>query len=172
MSSRLKILRSVTRATELAIAATEVVVPYPRFAQILKMLTLVIFAYVVGAFVASPDWRAALTGTFTPTLSFDRTTLGTIVAILGTTISPYMFFWQASEGVEEEIALQLATGDAGPPQLPAGFLQRLRIDTALGLVPEISANRLMVSIRMMQADAQGKLQQISSDAAFELSLCA
>ena len=86
----------------LAIAATEIVVPYPQFARVLKALTLVIFAYVIGAFVAGPDWAAVLRGTLPPEVSLDRDTLMTIVAVLGTTISPYLFFWQAAQEVEEE----------------------------------------------------------------------
>jgi NRAMP (natural resistance-associated macrophage protein)-like metal ion transporter len=88
----------------LLIAGTEIVVPYPQFARVLKGLTLVIFAYVIGAFVASPDWGAALRGTLLPEVSLDRDMLLTIVAVLGTTISPYLFFWQASQEVEEEQA--------------------------------------------------------------------
>ena len=87
----------------LAIALVEVVVPYPQFARILKLLTLVILAYVVAAFVARPDWGAALHGSLTPTFSFDRGWIATVVALLGTTISPYLFFWQTSEEVEEEV---------------------------------------------------------------------
>ena len=88
----------------LAIAGTEIVVPYPQFARVLKALTLVIFAYVIGAFVASPDWGAVLRGTVQPEVSWDRDTLMTVVAVLGTTISPYLFFWQAAQEVEEEQA--------------------------------------------------------------------
>lgn len=88
----------------LGIAALEVAIPYPQFARYLKLLTLVVFAYVLGAFAASPDWRAALAGTFTPRFEADRETLATLVALLGTTISPYLFFWQTSQEAEEERA--------------------------------------------------------------------
>ena len=86
----------------LGIALIEVVMPYPQLARWLKLLTLVIFAYVAAAFLASPDWGAALSATFLPRLSLDRDSVQTVVAILGTTISPYLFFWQTSEEVEEE----------------------------------------------------------------------
>jgi NRAMP (natural resistance-associated macrophage protein)-like metal ion transporter len=85
-----------------SIALVEVVMPYAQFARYLKLLTLVIFAYVIGAFVAQPDWGAALGATLAPRLTLERGSIATIVAILGTTISPYLFFWQASEEVEEE----------------------------------------------------------------------
>jgi len=70
-----------------------------------KWLTLALFAYIGAAFFARPDWGAVLRGTLIPTLRFDSTFLATVVAILGTTISPYLFFWQASQEVEEEISL-------------------------------------------------------------------
>lgn len=88
----------------LVIAGLEVAVPYPQFARYLKLLTLVVFAYVLGAFAASPDWGEALVGTFSPRFSLDGETLATLVAILGTTISPYLFFWQTSQEAEEERA--------------------------------------------------------------------
>lgn len=78
------------------IAFMEIVVPYTVFARYLKMLTFVVFAYVIGAFAARPDWSMALEGTFRPTLTFDRAMLGTLAALLGTTILPYLFFWQTS----------------------------------------------------------------------------
>ncbi len=84
-----------------AIAFGEIVVPYRIFATYLKLLTLVLFAYVIDAFVAGPDWRAALRGTFLPHISLSAEFMTTLVALLGTTISPYLFFWQTSEEVEE-----------------------------------------------------------------------
>jgi NRAMP (natural resistance-associated macrophage protein)-like metal ion transporter len=75
---------------------------YRHLARILKWLTLVLFAYVATAFLARPDWQAVLSGTFMPHVEWSRAFLATFVAILGTTISPYLFFWQASQEVEEE----------------------------------------------------------------------
>ena len=86
----------------IAVALLEVLIPYTRFVRYLKVLTLVIFAYVVGAFFAHPDWGQAARSTLVPRVTPDREVLATIVAILGTTISPYLFFWQASAEVEEE----------------------------------------------------------------------
>ena len=102
------------------IALVEVLVPYRRFARFLKLLTIVVFAYVIGAFFAHPDWAAAATATFVPRMTFDRDALETVVAILGTTISPYLFFWQASEEVEEEEASGFV-----PPEMPPAQLKRL-----------------------------------------------
>jgi NRAMP (natural resistance-associated macrophage protein)-like metal ion transporter len=75
---------------------------YRRFAAALKWLTAVLFAYVVAAVLARPDWRAALIASVVPSLSWDRNAVSTLVGILGTTISPYLFFWQASQEVEQE----------------------------------------------------------------------
>jgi len=84
-----------------AIAISEIVIPYRFFAAYLKILTLVLFAYVIDAFLASPDWALALKRTFLPTIHLNTTFITTIVALFGTTISPYLFFWQTSEEVEE-----------------------------------------------------------------------
>ena len=68
-----------------------------------KWLTLTLFAYIGAALLSTPHWGVVLRATFIPTLRYDNQYLTTLVAILGTTISPYLFFWQASEEVEEEI---------------------------------------------------------------------
>ena len=117
----------------IGIAAMEVVVPYPQFARYLKLLTLVIFAYVVGAFVAGPDWGEALRGTVTPHISRDRETIATLVAILGTTISPYLFFWQASEEVEEEEKRGVVLSELRPSE-ERGMLRAANLDVAFGMV--------------------------------------
>ena len=85
----------------IAIAVTEIFVPYRVFATYLKLLTLVLFAYVIDAFIAGPDWGRALRMTFLPHIRWNATFLMTVVAVLGTTISPYLFFWETSEEVEE-----------------------------------------------------------------------
>jgi NRAMP (natural resistance-associated macrophage protein)-like metal ion transporter len=84
-----------------AIGVTEIFVPYRIYATYLKVLTLVLFAYVIDAFYAKPDWALALRSTFLPRIRMNAEFLTTAVAVLGTTISPYLFFWQTSEEVEE-----------------------------------------------------------------------
>lgn len=76
---------------------------YKFIARVFKWLTLVLFAYVITAFLAHPDWSAVLHATFIPHVTWTRTYMAILVGILGTTISPYLFFWQAAEEVEEEI---------------------------------------------------------------------
>jgi len=77
---------------------------YATFARYLKWLTAVLFAYVVAAVLAHPDWWEAWAATVVPSLRWDAAYVATLVGVLGTTISPYLFFWQASQEVEEEKA--------------------------------------------------------------------
>jgi NRAMP (natural resistance-associated macrophage protein)-like metal ion transporter len=77
---------------------------YRHIARIFKWLTLVLFAYIITAFLARPDWHSVLGATFVPHVVWSSAFLATFVGILGTTISPYLFFWQASQEVEGERA--------------------------------------------------------------------
>ena len=84
------------------ILALLVFASYTRMTQIFKWLTVVLFAYVAAAFFARPHWSAVAAGTFLPRFALDHDYLLMIVAILGTTISPYLFFWQAAQNAEQE----------------------------------------------------------------------
>jgi len=75
---------------------------YNLIARVFKWLTLVLFAYVVTAFLARPDWTAVFHGTLLPHVEWTQSYMAVLVGILGTTISPYLFFWQASQEVEED----------------------------------------------------------------------
>jgi NRAMP (natural resistance-associated macrophage protein)-like metal ion transporter len=77
---------------------------YRFLARVFKWLTLVLFAYVITAFLAHPDWWAVLRATFVPDIRWSSEYLSVLVGILGTSISPYLFFWQAAQEVEEERA--------------------------------------------------------------------
>jgi Mn2+/Fe2+ NRAMP family transporter len=94
-----------TPAFGLAIAWASVALPYATIARALKWLVLVLLAYVVAALLIGPDWGAVARAVFVPAFPRDASAWATVVAVLGTTISPYLFFWQASEEVEEEIAM-------------------------------------------------------------------
>lgn len=85
-----------------AIVVLQVWGSYHLIVKTFKWLTLSLFAYVIAAFLAKPDWFVVLKATFVPQITFSSEYITTIVAILGTTISPYLFFWEASEEVEEE----------------------------------------------------------------------
>ncbi len=75
---------------------------YKRYVAILKWLTLVLFAYVVALAVVKVPWREALKGLVIPRIRWDGAFLTTLVAILGTTISPYLFIWQSSQEAEDQ----------------------------------------------------------------------
>ncbi len=81
----------------------EIFVPYHRYARILKWLTLSLAAYIITAIIIRPDWLAVLRSLAIPHVEFNAAFLAAMVAVMGTTITPYLFFWQASEEVEEEI---------------------------------------------------------------------
>jgi NRAMP (natural resistance-associated macrophage protein)-like metal ion transporter len=82
---------------------------YNLIARVFKWLTLVLFAYVITAFLARPDWGAVFHGTFLPHIEWTKSYMAVLVGILGTTISPYLFFWQAAQEVEEDRKLGKAT---------------------------------------------------------------
>jgi NRAMP (natural resistance-associated macrophage protein)-like metal ion transporter len=88
----------------LSLLAVEVFAGYKQIERLLKFLTLALLAYVVDVFLVQPPIGDTIRATFVPTISFEPTYIATLVAILGTTISPYLFFWQTSQEVEEKRA--------------------------------------------------------------------
>jgi Mn2+/Fe2+ NRAMP family transporter len=99
----------------LLILALQIWGSYRLIAKVFRLLTLTLFAYIGSVFFAHPDALAVLKGTFMPTIRWDNAFISTLVAILGTTISPYLFFWQSNQEVEEAISkgrttLQLRKG--------------------------------------------------------------
>jgi len=110
----------------------EVFMSYARYSGVLKWATLSLFAYVAVIFVAGVPWGPALYDTFVPHIRFDGDHATAMVAVLGTTISPYLFFWQAGQEVEEQHRrhvkpLCIAPRDAGLE------LGRIRTDTIVGM---------------------------------------
>jgi NRAMP (natural resistance-associated macrophage protein)-like metal ion transporter len=112
----------------------QVFVPYRRYAPVLKFLTLTLFAYVATALTVKIPWSTALLSAIWPTPTINDGYFLMVVAVLGTTISPYLFFWQASQEVEEmnqgridRPLRELAKG--GDPEL-----DRIRIDTTIGML--------------------------------------
>ena len=104
----------------------QIFIPYRRYARVMKWLTLVLFAYVVAALTAHIDWWAAAQALVVPHMPLTRDAVLMVVAIFGTTISPYLFFWQASQEVEE---LNLR----GVTVATTGELRRIKIDTVTGM---------------------------------------
>ncbi|MFT3891775.1 MAG: Nramp family divalent metal transporter [Anaerolineales bacterium] len=109
----------------------EIFIPYKQYAKVLRLLTLTLLAYIVGAFFTSQDWGQALRSTFIPSIRLDREFLFNLVAVLGTTITPYMFFWQANEEVEEEIN-EGKKSEAQRKGITKDELNRMRVDVGFG----------------------------------------
>ncbi|HEX3109654.1 MAG TPA: divalent metal cation transporter [Thermoanaerobaculia bacterium] len=86
----------------IGISAATVFMRYAEISKVLKWLALFLFAYVITAFILRPNWVTVISDTFHPPKFHGKTAWSTLVAILGTTISPYLFFWQSSQEVEEE----------------------------------------------------------------------
>ncbi|MBE0620009.1 MAG: divalent metal cation transporter [Burkholderiales bacterium] len=111
----------------------QIFIPFPRYAPILKWLTLTLFAYVATAFVVHVSWGEVLWRTFVPPVGLSADYLLTLVAVFGTTISPYLFFWQASQEVEEQRA---GPGEAPLRDAPGqarAHLNRIKLDTYVGM---------------------------------------
>lgn len=106
---------------------------YKKYSGVLKWLTLVLFAYVGVAFVVKVPWSAALHQTVVPSISLKGGYLAALVAVLGTTISPYLFIWQASEEVEEIKIHKLEHPLKSHPEQQNVQFKRIRIDTYLGM---------------------------------------
>lgn len=113
----------------------EILIPYKTYAKYLKFLTFALFSYVITAFIINLDWKKVLLSTLIPSIQITREYLLNIVAILGTTISPYLFFWQASEEVEEEVTRhKLYQMGKGVPKIGPQDIKRLSIDTTVGML--------------------------------------
>ena len=131
----------------------EVFVSYKTYARYLKYLTFSLFAYFISAFVIGQDWGQVLYLTFVPHLSFTREYVLNLVAILGTTISPYLYFWQTDEVVEEEVAHgQLKAMDEGKPKFGKRSLENMRLDTVFGM---LFSNLVMLFIILVSASTLG-----------------
>jgi NRAMP (natural resistance-associated macrophage protein)-like metal ion transporter len=124
----------------------EVFIPYERYAKVLRWLTLSLVSYIAVLFVIDLTWGSVLRQTFIPRISWTRSEIAMLIAILGTTISPYLFFWQASEEVEEK---QLEKKYA----VDREHLSLMRADVLAGMA---SAVLVMFAIMVASAATLGK----------------
>jgi len=106
---------------------------YPRCASVLKWLTIVLFSYVATVFCVHVPWREALLATIRPSIHLDSEYLAMFIAILGTTISPYLFFWQASQETEEIRANADEQSLKRAPEQARDQFERIRLDTYVGM---------------------------------------
>jgi NRAMP (natural resistance-associated macrophage protein)-like metal ion transporter len=116
-----------------ACAVLEIYASYQRYVKFLKWMTLSLFAYVATALVVRVPWGEVAYNTFVPTLSWQQDYIVLIVAVLGTTISPYLFFWQASEEAEDERIDPTQHPLLAAPEEARGQIRRIEIDTYLGM---------------------------------------
>lgn len=152
-------------------------VPYDRYARLLKWMTLTLLAYVALLFIVRVDWGAALHNLLVPQISGPGA-LTAIVAIMGTTISPYLFFWQASQEVEEIRQVEDRKPLRRARNQAADAFARIRIDTWSGMaVSNIIALAIMLGTAVplhdagktqinSAADAARALQPVAGDLAF------
>jgi NRAMP (natural resistance-associated macrophage protein)-like metal ion transporter len=154
-------------------------IPYRKYSSFLKWLTMVLLAYVALIFIVKVDWAAALHGMVVPTVP-GTAAVTVIVAIFGTTISPYLFFWQASQEVEEiDLKADREPLEDSPDQA-AGAIKRMRYDTFAGMaISNIVAIAIMLGTAatlhasgktdiQTAADAAKALEPIAGQFAFAL----
>lgn len=125
--------RAYTVALGLFSLALQVFMPYRRYVRVLKWLTMALFAYVGVVFAVRIPWAEVAVRTILPHVSWSGSYITTVVAVFGTTISPYLFFWQASQEVEE---LHAKKGQQALTQMPSqgpANLSRIRLDTTIGM---------------------------------------
>ncbi len=111
----------------------EIFVPYKKYVNVLKWLTLSLFTYVAIIFIVHVPWSLVAKGTFVPHIAWSKEYIVTIIAVLGTTISPYLFFWQASQEVEEEKKDPNEKPLTVAPHQGQGALRRIKLDTWVGV---------------------------------------
>lgn len=111
----------------------EVFVRYERYVSVLKWLTLSLFAYVATVFIADVPWKQAGLDLILPHIQFTSDYFTVVVAVFGTTISPYLFFWQAGEEMEDEREDPVAKPLIEAPEQAGRELRRIRLDTYIGM---------------------------------------
>lgn len=142
----------------------EIGITYKRYAKILKALCLFLLAYPITVFIVEAPWWQLLKYTFVPHVEWNFAFLFIITGVLGTTISPYLFFWQASEEVEEERAKHLIKN--GMPKITTKFIFHLRIDNFVGMLfSEIGAWSIVVVAATVLHNQGVKDIQSAADAA-------
>ncbi len=147
------------------ILVLEIFTSYKVYARILKWLAIVLLAYPITVFLVHLPWYTVLEATFIPHFQFTFAFLFIITGVLGTTISPYMFFWEASQEVEEEKEKGLIDAH-GKPTIGKSYIRALRIDNAAGMVASEIATWCIIVVCAAVLNAHGITNiQTSADAA-------
>jgi Mn2+/Fe2+ NRAMP family transporter len=141
-------------------------IPFTRYAPILKLLTLSLFAYVAAVLVIDVPWRAVLKSIVLPPIRWSASYAVGLVALLGTTISPYLFCWQASEEVEEIESSKKRKPLQDAPQQAPSALRRIGIDTTVGMIFSNLISFFIILTAAVVLHAHGKTDiQTSAQAA-------
>jgi Mn2+/Fe2+ NRAMP family transporter len=146
----------------IVLGVTEIVIPYHRYAKALRWLCLSLLAYVAVLFVAQVDWQQVALSTLIPNFDFSRLSFELLIALAGTTISPYLFFWQAAEEVEENKGIKMR-------RVRLSNLQAMRGDVFLGMFTGVFIMFSIMATSAATLNAQG-LTQVSSAADAALAL--
>jgi Mn2+/Fe2+ NRAMP family transporter len=144
------------------LGVTEIVIPYHRYAKVLRWLCLSLLAYVAVLFVAQVDWQQVALLTLIPSFDFSRLSFELLIALAGTTISPYLFFWQAAEEVEENKGIKMR-------RVRLSNLQAMRGDVFAGMFTGVFIMFAIMATSAATLNAQG-LTQVASAADAALAL--
>jgi NRAMP (natural resistance-associated macrophage protein)-like metal ion transporter len=144
------------------LAATEILIPYHRYSKVLRWLCLSLLAYVAVLFVAKVDWGQVVISTLVPEFDFSRVSFGLLLALAGTTISPYLFFWQAAEEVEEHKNIRTR-------RVRLSSLQAMRGDVFSGMFTGVFIMFAIMATAAATLNAQG-LTEVASAADAALAL--
>ncbi len=155
----------------LLIVVLEVMVPYHRYSKVLRWLCLSLLAYVAVLFVAKVDWQQVAVSAFVPAIDFDKASLALLIALAGTTISPYLFFWQAAEEVEErrqspggfEIDRSFAVGQASPGGVNHAHVSAMRGDVFSGMLTGVMIMFAIMATAAATLNATGILEINSAE---------
>jgi Mn2+/Fe2+ NRAMP family transporter len=146
----------------LLLAVTEILIPYHRYSRVLRWLTLSLLAYVSVLFVAKVDWGQVAISTLVPQFDFSRISFELLLALAGTTISPYLFFWQAAEEMEERKFVRTR-------RLRLSNIQAMRGDVFTGMFTGVFIMFAIMATSAATLNAQGITQiENAADAALAL----
>jgi NRAMP (natural resistance-associated macrophage protein)-like metal ion transporter len=141
--------------SSLLILVLEIFIPYKKYASVLKFLALSLIAYVVTGLIVITDWQEVLVATVIPQkISLDFHYVFLLVGVLGTTISPYMMFWQSNQEVEEEHDMHISPHNGDSERIP-GLLKRMRLDTWLGMTFSNLAAWFIIAVTAITLHANG-----------------
>ena len=150
------------------LAITEITIPYHRYSKALRWLCLSLLAYVAVLFVAQVDWSKVAYSTLVPQFDFTRTSFELLIALAGTTISPYLFFWQAAEEVEERKSvrtrrIRLSNIEAMRGDVFTGMLTGVFIMFAIMATSAATLNAQGITNIQTAEDAAQALRPIAGD---------